>query len=249
MTAGLGMLEQSLDEHVELYVPGDMPIHEKRTRAEGVADARDRLLQTQQALEGLASATSDDDRTRRTQLQEDELVYQSLVDHQAEVEAWIAVTREYERMRDLHSANLLVLGNTDLFSDHSGEEGHGETEKEGHGFGNAHAELENVPEDHKLSETVFALQQNDSYKPLVGDIHVPHPIVYGNIFASTYFLMTGFHAVHVIVGIILFLCVLKEGSKLDERSTDFVENSGLYWHFVDLVWILLFPLIYIIPGI
>lgn len=73
-----------------------------------------------------------------------------------------------------------------------------------------------------------------------------HPLVYGNIFASMYFLMTGFHAIHVIVGMILFAVVLKEGSKLNGKWTDFVENSGLYWHFVDLVWIFLFPLLYII---
>ena len=74
----------------------------------------------------------------------------------------------------------------------------------------------------------------------------PHPIVYGNIFASSYFIMTGFHAIHVIVGMILFLAVLKQGSALNEKWTDFVENSGLYWHFVDLVWIFLFPMLYII---
>lgn len=77
-------------------------------------------------------------------------------------------------------------------------------------------------------------------------VHEPHPIKYGNVFASTYFLMTGFHAIHVIVGLILFVIVLKQGSNLNESWTDFVENSGLYWHFVDLVWIFLFPLIYII---
>ena len=74
----------------------------------------------------------------------------------------------------------------------------------------------------------------------------PHPVVYGNIFASIYFLMTGFHAIHVIVGMILFAVVLRQGSKLDGKWTDFVENSGLYWHFVDLVWIFLFPMLYII---
>jgi len=77
-------------------------------------------------------------------------------------------------------------------------------------------------------------------------VHEPQVIKYGNVFASTYFLMTGFHAIHVIVGLILFLIVLKQGSALNESYTDFVENSGLYWHFVDLVWIFLFPLIYII---
>jgi cytochrome c oxidase subunit 3 len=73
-----------------------------------------------------------------------------------------------------------------------------------------------------------------------------HPIVYGNLFASSYFLMTGFHAIHVVVGMILFGVILMQGTKLNEQWSDFVENSGLYWHFVDLVWIFLFPLLYII---
>jgi cytochrome c oxidase subunit 3 len=58
--------------------------------------------------------------------------------------------------------------------------------------------------------------------------------------------MTGFHALHVIVGMILFAIVLKQGPLLDHRWIDYVENSGLYWHFVDLVWIFLFPLLYIV---
>ena len=83
---------------------------------------------------------------------------------------------------------------------------------------------------------------------LLTGVHEPHPILYGNLFASTYFLMTGFHAIHVVVGIILFAMVLMQGSQLDAKWTDWVENSGLYWHFVDLVWIFLFPLLYIAPG-
>jgi cytochrome c oxidase subunit III len=83
---------------------------------------------------------------------------------------------------------------------------------------------------------------------LLAGVHEPHPILYGNLFASTYFLMTGFHAIHVIVGMILFGLVLLQGSRLDAKWTDWVENSGLYWHFVDLVWIFLFPLLYIAPG-
>ncbi len=83
---------------------------------------------------------------------------------------------------------------------------------------------------------------------LLSGVHEPHPILYGNLFASTYFLMTGFHAIHVIVGMILFAMVLMQGSALDAKWTDWVENSGLYWHFVDLVWIFLFPLLYIAPG-
>jgi cytochrome c oxidase subunit 3 len=86
------------------------------------------------------------------------------------------------------------------------------------------------------------------YAGLLGSVNLRHPIVYGNLFASTYFLMTGFHAIHVLVGMILFAIVLFQGAKLSDRWSNWVENSGLYWHFVDLVWIFLFPLLYIIPG-
>ena len=91
------------------------------------------------------------------------------------------------------------------------------------------------------------LKADETYGGIVSaGVFDPHPVVYGNIFASCYFIMTGFHAIHVIVGMILFVIVLKQGSNLDEKWTDFVENSGLYWHFVDLVWIFLFPMLYII---
>lgn len=70
------------------------------------------------------------------------------------------------------------------------------------------------------------------------------PILYGNLFASNYFLMTGFHAIHVIIGLILFVLAIRSPLSLDNAV--FVENAGLYWHFVDLVWIFLFPLIYIV---
>lgn len=72
---------------------------------------------------------------------------------------------------------------------------------------------------------------------------LPMMIPSGNMWASTYFLLTGFHAIHVLVGLILF--ALACPMKLDERKAGFIENTGLYWHFVDLVWIFLFPLLYL----
>ena len=63
------------------------------------------------------------------------------------------------------------------------------------------------------------------------------------MWASTYFLLTGFHALHVIVGLIMFALVLPK--KLDSSKAPLLENIGLYWHFVDLVWIFLFPLLYL----
>ncbi|WP_410967506.1 cytochrome c oxidase subunit 3, partial [Salmonella sp. SAL4456] len=63
------------------------------------------------------------------------------------------------------------------------------------------------------------------------------------LWASTYFLVTGFHALHVLVGLIAF--VLLCTTTLNVSKAGVIENVGLYWHFVDLVWIFLFPLLYL----
>ena len=69
-------------------------------------------------------------------------------------------------------------------------------------------------------------------------------------FYGIYFTMTGLHGVHVIGGIIVNTYLLTAGSKLwntnPEWFTNRVENAGLYWHFVDLVWIFLFPVLYLL---
>lgn len=72
---------------------------------------------------------------------------------------------------------------------------------------------------------------------------LPMVIPSGNMWASTYFLLTGFHAIHVLVGLIAFVFVLLY--RLDSTKAHILENTGLYWHFVDLVWIFLFPLLYL----
>jgi cytochrome c oxidase subunit 3 len=74
-------------------------------------------------------------------------------------------------------------------------------------------------------------------------LKLPICIPGGNMWASTYFLLTGFHAIHVLIGLIVFVCLLC--MRLDATSAPVVENVGLYWHFVDLVWIFLFPLLYL----
>ena len=63
-----------------------------------------------------------------------------------------------------------------------------------------------------------------------------------------YFFMTGLHALHVIIGGVFIMVVIKKignGSVNQERYS-LLENSGLYWHLVDLIWIYLFPLFYLI---
>jgi cytochrome c oxidase subunit 3 len=80
---------------------------------------------------------------------------------------------------------------------------------------------------------------NDTF----GWLKMPILIPGGNMWASTYFLLTGFHAIHVIVGLIIFALMLP--MRLDRKCAGMIENTGLYWHFVDLVWIFLFPLMYL----
>ncbi len=70
----------------------------------------------------------------------------------------------------------------------------------------------------------------------------------GHVFFSLYFMMTGVHAVHILVGIGVLIWILKR-NLAGEFSKDFftpVDIVALYWHLVDLVWIYLFPLLYLI---
>ena len=68
-------------------------------------------------------------------------------------------------------------------------------------------------------------------------------------FLAIYFTLTGLHALHVIGGAIVIGFLWGPGSRLwqtdPERFTNRVEISGLFWHFVDLVWIFLFPVLYL----
>jgi len=74
-------------------------------------------------------------------------------------------------------------------------------------------------------------------------LKLPIVIPGGNMWASTYFLLTGFHALHVAAGLVVFVLMLP--MQLGPAKAGFIENMGLYWHFVDLVWIFLFPLLYL----
>jgi cytochrome c oxidase subunit III len=68
------------------------------------------------------------------------------------------------------------------------------------------------------------------------------------LFFGLYFMMTGLHALHVLVGMVLLsinLVKIKTGA-VNQKHYLLLENSGLYWHLVDLIWIFLFPLLYLI---
>jgi heme/copper-type cytochrome/quinol oxidase subunit 3 len=70
-----------------------------------------------------------------------------------------------------------------------------------------------------------------------------------SLFGSSFFVLTGFHGAHVTGGVIwlLLLVQLAWRGRLDRRDYTKVEIAGLYWHFVDIVWIAIFTIIYLVP--
>ena len=71
---------------------------------------------------------------------------------------------------------------------------------------------------------------------------------HAQIFFSMYFAMTGMHALHMIIGVGMFLWLIYQTwrGKFNSEYYTPLENAGLYWHFVDVIWIYLFPLFYLI---
>ena len=71
-----------------------------------------------------------------------------------------------------------------------------------------------------------------------------------SLFGSSFYTLTGFHGVHVTVGIIMLMAVvgILARSKVPGDKAEVIELVGLYWHFVDVVWIIIFTLVYLIPS-
>ncbi len=90
-----------------------------------------------------------------------------------------------------------------------------------------------------------------SFEPLLathGGHAIPHLPPKSHLFFSIYFVMTGVHGIHVIVGIGVFIWIWLRNAR-GEFSKDFytpIDLVALYWHLVDLIWIYLFPLLYLI---
>ena len=70
-----------------------------------------------------------------------------------------------------------------------------------------------------------------------------------NIFGSAFYTLTGFHGIHVTVGIVMLmsLLVMSLRGNLGPDRAESVEIIGLYWHFVDIVWVIIFTIVYLIP--
>jgi cytochrome c oxidase subunit III len=88
------------------------------------------------------------------------------------------------------------------------------------------------------------------FNPDLHELHLPPGVPVGNVemFYWIYFAMTGLHALHMIIGIGLLtvLTIMAWRGRFSPEYHAPVEISGLYWHFVDIIWIFLFPLLYLL---
>jgi cytochrome c oxidase subunit 3 len=94
---------------------------------------------------------------------------------------------------------------------------------------------------------LFLILQAYDYTTLFGE-----GITLGSTtFGTTYFTLTGFHGAHVFGGALMLGVVVYRGmaGQFSSRHHDMVEATSLYWHFVDVVWILLFSILYLLPGV
>lgn len=92
------------------------------------------------------------------------------------------------------------------------------------------------------------LHHNEQLSHPDPNLHLAPVIPHGNLWASCYFAMTGFHALHVFGGLVVFVIILIMAlrGRLGVQHSSMLELTGLYWHFVDIVWIFLFPLLYLV---
>jgi cytochrome c oxidase subunit III len=109
-------------------------------------------------------------------------------------------------------------------------------------------EKHHVPGFH-YSVQSFVNPDSDDAAKAAGDKPLPYDIARRTeIYFFLYFAMTGMHALHMIIGISIlgYMIFRAQAGAYTTGHVTFVENFGLYWHFVDIIWIFLFPLLYLI---
>ena len=96
-----------------------------------------------------------------------------------------------------------------------------------------------------LLGALFLMIQAHEYHELM---HVKHFTPSSSIFGACFFTMTGFHGMHVLVGVLCLFSVFIKSLRGGYSPSEYrgIEIAGLYWHFVDLVWIILFTIVYLI---
>jgi cytochrome c oxidase subunit III len=181
------------------------------------------------------------------------------------VMAWAACKmNQFRRFKFFHACTLLLavtfLGIKSY--EYHDKFSHYEIQLKGGGFVDGHL-LSSTAEavvisGHRAAEAAELYDLRGHRAPHHEKITVPRAQIermqnYGpfhNIYLALYFTLTGLHALHVIGGAVVIGFLWGPGSRLwktdPERFTNRVEISGLFWHFVDLVWIFLFPVLYLL---
>ncbi len=95
---------------------------------------------------------------------------------------------------------------------------------------------------------VFETNEEIRVGGLGAELPLPPALPHGNLWASCYFLITGIHATHLLAGLVALAIPALAGlfGRLKPANIGYLSNTTLYWHFVDLVWIILFPLLYLV---
>jgi cytochrome c oxidase subunit 3 len=109
-------------------------------------------------------------------------------------------------------------------------------------------EKHHVPGQHYSMQS-FLDPEHDENALQYGDKPLPPDMArHTELYFSLYFLMTGMHALHMIIGIGIlgYMIFRARAGAYTSGHVTFVENFGLYWHFVDIIWIYLFALLYLI---
>jgi cytochrome c oxidase subunit 3 len=96
-------------------------------------------------------------------------------------------------------------------------------------------------EHHHVPGPAFHFEETERHGVLIDQRHA-------QMFFGLYFAMTGLHALHMVIGIAILLWLLywARRGRFTPENHNYVEGTGLYWHFVDIVWIFLFPMLYLI---
>ncbi len=198
------------------------------------------------------------------QNQRDALVWDVINDEQAKKDFFAEQKKRYEEVKEYYDKRgelipeKMLRGHIiNLHNVHVGH--HGDHDGEGHSDEEGHGEEEHGDEVHKSDSKPSAKDADLHFSHDHGNaITVPrdkikfmgnHGPRYGNYYAI-YFTMTALHGLHVIGGALVLLYFVVFGKRIylknPEHLANRVEVGGLFWHFVDLIWIFLFPLMYLL---
>ncbi len=97
-----------------------------------------------------------------------------------------------------------------------------------------------------LGGTMFLSMQAYEWTHLISGSEHHASLGLSTLFGATFFILTGFHGCHVFSGVVYLTCILLNSGHYTKDSHNSVEIVGLYWHFVDLVWILIFTFVYLV---